>query len=368
MGSGEEGAVERAIVRRYRILYMSYPVIAVALSIAILALVMYLIGVDPIKGLRTLFYSSFGNAYYVTETLVRATPILMVSLGLMFAFSAGVWNIGAEGQLYIGGVAAAVTAISLGWLPPPIPLIVAWVAGGVAGALWAFPPAALKAKYGINEVFTTLMLNYVAIYFVSYLLHGPLMNPTTLFPETVTLPESSWLPRVVPGYRLHAGTIALFAVFVPLTYLVIKRTPVGFNLRLVGSNPELARSCGINIGRQVMLTLMLSGFFAGLSGANEVTGVVLKMRPDISPGYGYMGIAVALLGRLNPVGIALASIFMAGVVNGSYTISMMLKIPIGIAQFTQGLLIVIITLGELLIRRLTEARKAPVELKPGGGG
>lgn len=342
-------------------LYFLYPVIAVGFSLGIITLIIYGLGISPIEGLGTLLYSSFGNAYYTTETLVRATPILLVALGLAVAFTAKVWNIGAEGQLYIGGIAAATIAINSGWMPAPIPSILAWIGAGVAGASWALIPALLKAKYEINEVFTTLMMNYIAIYLSSYLLHGPLMNPTTLFPETVIIPPSSQLAKLIPGYRLHTGVLFSFLILTPLVYIFLSKTIYGFRLKLVGSSPEVARTSGINIKKQILIAFLISGFFAGLAGANEVTGVVLKMRPEISPGYGYMGIGVALLGRLNPFGIVLASIFMAGIVNGSYTLSMMLKVPIGIANFILGILIVLIVLGEVLISRVIEARKASFE-------
>jgi len=347
--------------KKVRIIYTIYPIISVIMALAILSLVIYLIGVDPAKALYYLYFGMLGNYNYVSETLIRATPILLVSLGLAIAFSAKVWNIGAEGQLYMGGLIAAMVALNSSNLPSAIAIPLIWLAAGIAGALWAFIPAILKAKYEINEIFTTIMMNYIAIYFTSYMLHGPLRDPMSHFPETPTIPENTWLPRIIPGYRFHAGALFSLVVLVPLVYILLSRSTLGFKLRLIGSSRETARYCGIDVEKGIVYAMLLSGFFAGLAGANEVTGVVFKMRPEISPGYGFTGIAVALLGRLNAIGVALASIFMGGLINGSYTMHRMAKVPVGVAYFVQGLLIILVVVGEYILRRVMLERKVKVE-------
>lgn len=334
-----------------------FSLFSVVLAIGVVALVIYVMGINPAEALYYLYYGALGNYNYVSELFVRSTPILLVSLGLAIAFTARIWNIGAEGQLYIGGLVAAIVALNSAHLPSIIAIPLIWITAGIAGALWALIPAYLKAKYEINEVFTTLMMNYVAIYFVSYMLHGPLMDPVSLFPETPTLPENTWLPRIFPGYRFHIGILLSLFVLVPFTYFILMRTSFGFKLRLIGSGYEVAKYSGVNIEKYIIYTMLLSGFFAGLAGANEVTGVVLKMRPDISPGYGYTGIAVALLGRLNPIGVALASIFMGAIINGSYTMSLKARVPVGLAFLIQGIIIITVVIGEFIIRRLIFERR-----------
>lgn len=337
---------------KVKVIYTLYPVISIVIALAILSLVIYIIGVDPIKALYYLYFGMMGNYNYVSETLIRATPILLVSLGLAIAFTAKVWNIGAEGQLYMGGLIAAIVALNSGGLPSAIAIPLIWICAGLAGAAWAFIPAILKAKYEINEIFTTIMMNYIAIYFTSYMLHGPLRDPVSHFPETPTIPENTWLPRIIPQYRFHAGSLFSLVVLVPLVYIMLSRSTLGFKLKLVGSSRESARYYGVDVEKSIIYAMLISGFFAGLAGANEVTGVVFKMRPEISPGYGFTGIAVALLGRLNAFGVMLASIFMGGLINGSYTMHRMAQVPVGVAYFVQGLLIILVVAGEYILKRI----------------
>lgn len=343
--------VKAISMRRIKFLYLLFPFISVLMSFIILIIVLLVIGVDPVKAMYFLYYGMMGTFYYLCETLIRATPILLISLGLIVAFSTRVWNIGAEGQLYIGGLVAALIALNMGDLPNFITLPVIWLSAGVAGALWALLPAYLKAKYEINEIFTTIMMNYIAIYFTSYMLHGPLRDPLSHFPETPTLPPNTWVPRIFHGYRLHLGTLLALFILAPAIHFLLSKSNIGFKFRLVGSNIETARYAGVNVKKCIIGAMLISGFLAGLAGANEVTGVVFKMRPGISPGYGFTAIAVALLGRLNAFGVVLASIFMGGIINGSYTMHRMAHVPVGVAFFVQGLLIILVITGEIILRK-----------------
>lgn len=326
---------------------------AVGLTLVVGAVFIVLAGSDPFTAYYWMYQGSLGSLPIMVETLVRSTPILLVSQGLAVAFTAKLWNIGAEGQMYMGGMLASIAAIMLQRLPGYSTLPVILLLGGLAGAFWALIPAVLKAYYKINEVFTTLILNYIALYLVSYLLLGPFRDPVSQFPETQTISKELWLPIVLQGTRLHAGVLLAVFIATPVVYFILKKTVFGVRLAILGANPEAARYSGINIVKEIVLSLVFSGFLAGVAGGVEVLGIQHKMRMEISPGYGYTGIAVALLGYLNPVGILLASLFIGGVMNGSSTMHRMAHIPVGMAYLIQSLAILFIMVGYLIQEKLT---------------
>ncbi len=341
-------SVEKSLVT----LKVMSSLIAVLLALLVSALVILLAGANPVEAYYYLGYGSFGNFVTLVETLVRSTPILLVSLGLSICFTAKVWNIGAEGQLYIGGLAAAIVGLACRNLPGCVAIPIVLSSSGAAGLLWAFIPAILKAKYEINEIFTTVIMNYIGLYFVSYMLHGPLKDPISQFPESPTLPLHIWLPKLIHGTRFHLGILIALLIFVPLTYYLREKTIFGFELKLYGANPKTAVYSGVKPEKVVLLSLLISGLLAGLAGGIEVTAIQHKMRLEISPGYGFTGIAVALLGQLNAIGVLAASIFMGAIINGSYTMHRMAKIPVGMAYFIQGLLIVFVVAGNILYERM----------------
>lgn len=319
---------------------------AVGAAFLVGAIILYLAGVNPATAYYWLFYGAFSATSFI-ETLVRATPLLLVSLGLAIAFTARIWNIGAEGQLYIGAILTAITGLFIQNIPQPLAIPMLLMIAGVGGAAWAMLPAILKAYYGINEIITTLMLNYVAIYIVSYLLHNPFRDPISLFPETATLPEQLWMPIILPGTRLHLGTILAFST-IPIVYLILKRTAFGMKLEILGSGRRTAEYARINVARLIIKSMLVSGFLAGIAGGVEVLGIQHKMRLEISPSispYGYTAIAVALLGYLNPILIAVTSIFLGGIINGSMTMHRMANVPVGMAGIIQALMIIFIMLG-----------------------
>lgn len=323
---------------------------SIGLAFVFCIMLIALSGKDPGEALFWLFYGGFSPAL-IPETFIRATPLLFVSLGLAVAFSAKIWNIGAEGQLYIGGVVTATLALYISGAPSPIALPMLILVSGIAGALWALIPAILRAIYGINEVITTLMFNYIAIYFVSYLLNGPLRDPVSLFPETTTISSSLWLPIVVPGTRLHLGVILAFLIMTPIMWFFLKRTALGLKLEILGSGEKTAKYAGIESVRMIIIAMLISGFMAGMAGGVEVLGIQHKMRLEISPPtspYGYTGIAVALLGYLNPLLIAATSFFLGGIMNGSTTMHRMVGVPVGMAGIIQAFIILFILLGYFL--------------------
>ncbi|MCS7136640.1 MAG: ABC transporter permease [Nitrososphaerota archaeon] len=320
------------------------------------AIIISSIGKDPLEAFYWLFQGAFSPSA-IPETFIRATPLLLISLGLAVVFTARVWNIGAEGQFYIGGMMTAILSIMFKDVPAPLALPVIILIAGLGGAFWALTPAILKTLYGINEVITTLMLNYVAIYLVSYLLHGPFRDPISMFPETETINPALWIPIVIQGTRLHLGVLLAFLVAVPLAYLFLKRAVFGLKLDILGSSPRTAQYANINTTRLIIQAMLISGFLAGLAGGFEVLGIQHKMRLDLSPStspYGYTGIAVALLGYLNPLLIALTSFFLGGIINGSMTMHRMAQVPVGMAGIIQALIIIFVLMSYFVEDKLSK--------------
>lgn len=261
-------------------------------------------GFDVIGALEALVLGAIGSPDAImSSTLVRATPLILTGLAVSVAFQAGVFNIGAEGQFLVGAAAATALALLLrDW--SSFPLITAvLLAGAAAGACWAWIAAELRARFHVLEVISTIMLNFVAGYLISYLVRGPLQEPTHVYPQTESIVAAARLPRLVPGTRLHLGTLLACAACVA-AWWGIRHTSAGFRLRAVGANPHAARSAGeIDVNRVTTRAFLLSGALAGLAGAIEVTGVTFALYENISPGYGYTAIAVALLARLDAAAV-----------------------------------------------------------------
>jgi general nucleoside transport system permease protein len=280
---------------------------AVSAAVAIVALSALLLEAghyDSVLALRALWNGSLGSTYALTSaTLVRAVPLTLAGLAVALAFRAGVFNIGAEGQLLVGAAVGAVIGVRLSAALGVLTLPAELVAGATAGALWAGIAAWLRSRFRVLEVISTIMLNFVALHAVGYLVRGPLQEPLHIYPQSNTLPDVAQMPKLIPGTRLHWGLIAALAAAV-LLWWVFRYTAVGFRLRAVGANPDAARSAGlIDVGRVTVAAFLMSGALAGLAGAVELTGVTFALYENISPGYGYTAIAVALLARLNPLAV-----------------------------------------------------------------
>ncbi len=339
---------QRTIIKMISIVSFFLGFLMLLLFIVILFI---FVGLEPITSLQLLFYYGFGTLNYFIEALLRGVPLLLISLGLMFTFMAGVWNIGAEGQFYVGAIITVAIALYSAWMPFPLPLILATLGGGLGGALYALLPAYLRVSRNINEVFTTLMLNYIAIYTISYLLLGPLRNPTTNFAETPPVPESALSPRILPHYRLNWLSILAF-ISIPIILIIRNKTNFGLSIKFMGQNPTAAEFIGIDKNRLILKTMLLSGFLAGLAAAHEVLGVVHAVRQGISPGYGYISIGVTYFGSLHPIGIFLISILAAGIINGARLVSFFLGIPIGLSDILFGALPLFIFISNKIVERL----------------
>jgi len=278
--------------------------LAATLAVGLLTLVALLVagGYDAPRALQALWDGSFGSGYALfSATLVRATPLVLAGLAVTLAFTTGVLNIGAEGQLLAGAAAAAAVGVHVGGAPAPLAVAAALAAGTLAGAAWAYPAALLRRRFGVLEVISTIMLNFVAVHVVGWLVRGPLQEPSRIYPQSASIAGAARLPLVLPGTRLHLGFLIALAAAAALWWAV-RRTAWGFRLRASGASPTAAASAGlIDVPRTAAMAFLLSGAFAGLAGAVEVGGVTYALYENISPGYGYTAIAVALLARLNPL-------------------------------------------------------------------
>jgi ABC-type uncharacterized transport system permease subunit len=295
------------------------PFLALVSAFAVVALGLWLTGTDAVQVFSALLEGAGGDQYRITETLVKACPLLYTGLAVALSLHAGVWNIGAEGQLLLGALATAWVGRYLTGLSPLLGLPLTCGVALIAGSLWAGGAALLKAKRGVNEVISTIMLNFIAAGLVSYCVHGPLMEAGGQYPQTDLLPASARLPRLLPPTRLHLGVPLAFLCAVAVWFFLF-RTKAGFKLRATGANAIAARFAGIRVDHQLTWALVLSGALAGLAGGVEVSGVTQRVYEKFSPGYGYTAIAVALVGQRSPLGVILAALFFGALEAGSGTV------------------------------------------------
>ena len=316
-------------------------VVAFFLALLIGAGIIALMGKNPLEAYAALLDGSAGNRNSIAETLLRAIPLSLAGVGVAIAFRAGAFNIGAEGQLFMGGMASAWVGLQFPNLPPVVLITLMAVAGMAAGGLWAGIAALLKAWFNANEMINTIMLNYIAIYLVNYLVHGPLQDPKSPLGQTARIAESAELPTLLQGTRLHVGLIiaVLAAVFV---FILLWRTSWGYQVRVVGKNPVAAKAAGMNVNRLMISALVLSGVLAGLAGFCEVAGVQHRMIENLSPGYGYTAIVVALLGQINPIGVLVSGVLFAGLQVGASTMESAVGVPSAVITVIQYLVVLLI--------------------------
>lgn len=327
------------------------PILGVIVGLLIGALLIVIAGADPIGAYRTLFDGAFGGSRQIIATILQTGPILLIGLGLSAAFKAKVWNIGAEGQYFMGALLGGVIGLYFPNLPRPLLIIAILLGGVIGGGLWALIPAILKIKQGVNEIISTLMLNYIAVLFMTYLTRGPLQDPNGYLPVSAQLDPVARLPRLFDT-RIHIG-ILIALVLIPLVYALLWSTPLGFKLRAVGERPSVAKYAGIHVEWMITFALVFSGALAGLAGVIEVSGVHSRLKTSISVDYGFSGILVALLGRMNPFGVAIAALFFAGLRTGVEAMHAVYKLPVALAQGIQA----IIVLSVLAVDALAQRRK-----------
>jgi general nucleoside transport system permease protein len=340
------------------------PLIAIGLTIVTMTVLFAIIGKNPLAALHVYFIEPVTDSYSLQEIAVKASPLVMIGAGLCFCYLANVWNIGAEGQFLIGAVCGSWLAVETqgtGAGPWVMPAML--VLGMLGGALYALIPALARVRFGASEILTSLMLVYVADLLMDYLVRGPWRDPKGFnFPTTAEFDPVATMPTLLEGSRLHAGCL-ISLVVVAVAAFLLGRTIMGFEIKLVGSASKAARFAGFSASRLTIATLVISGALAGLAGIIEVAGPVGHLQPNISPGYGFTAIIVAFLGRLNPIGIVVAGLFLALTFIGGEQAQIAMKIPLDLTKVFQGILLFYVLACDSLILhriRLTGSHKVPL--------
>ena len=324
---------------------LSYYLITILAGLLLVSLATLPYGLDPLTSIYLILKGSLGTRYGFSETIVRMSPILLTGLGVAVSFLVKFWNIGAEGQLYVGALFAALIGVYLP-LPPPLHIFIASLGGMVGGALAIYPSIYLKQRYNVDEVVTTLLSNWIYVLWISALLHFYWKNPLTHWPESPYIHETAYLPRI-PGFgRMHIGILIGIGLII-IYYIFYTHSKYGYELRMIGINPKAAYLQGIDVRKRVFIAALISGAIAGLAGAYEVLGISHSIREDISPGYGYSGILVATLGMNNPVGVLIASLFVSVIEIGMLSLQRITGIPYPLAQVFEGSLFVVAALAQL---------------------
>jgi simple sugar transport system permease protein len=339
-------------------LLMSLAGLVVALLLG--ALMLLALKVDPLKAYAALVEGAVGSTFGLTQSLVKATPLLLVGSGICIAFRANVVNIGGEGQIIAGALAGSSIPLAMPGLPGWVLIPLTCLGGFLAGSAWGFLPGILKARLRVNEILSTIMMNAIALQLMNLLLQGPLMDPEgiakgTFLAQSAQLPKSVWLPRLVPQTLLHAGLIvALVLAFV--AYALLWKTTIGFKIRAVGLNPSASRYSGINVPLYEALALTLAGGFSGLAGSIEVIGVQHRLMEGLTSGYGFTGIVAALLGGLHPIGLIPASVVFGGLLVGADKMQRSVQVPSALVTAMLGLIVLFVSGASLWAARWSRRR------------
>jgi len=326
------------------------PIWAVLLALLLGMVLVRLAGANPLRAYGELLRGAFADVFGFATTLVKTTPLLLAGLGVAVALRAGLFNIGAEGQIYLGGLAAALVGLYLHGLPPLMHIPLVLVAAFIAGGVWAIVPVLLKVFRGVNEVITTLLMNYVGILLVSFIVGGPLIEPGAPYPYTRPLAPSTTLPVIVPGTDAHAG-ILLAIVLAVVLHVLFTRTSLGFQLRSVGANPAASAAAGMNVRATLVLAMVVGGGLAGLAGATEVIGLKHRLFENFSPGYGYDAIVVAFLSNGQPLGVVAMAFFFGALRSGANIMQRSVGIPVAIVFAIQGLAVLFLAASLAIQRR-----------------
>lgn len=351
--------------RLKRLIHIATPFISVAIAVIIGSIVILLSGKDPIAAYSAMFRGSFGGVRQVGETLLRATPLIFTGLAVAYGFRTGLFNIGAEGQLFLGGLAAAFFGVKLGGLPWAVSVPLVLVCAALAGAAWAFIPAVMKAKIGAHEVITTMMFTYIGRYLVSWVISGPFKDEGAI-PQTPQLPVNSQLPRIsdvltfIEPNRAHLGVVVGVLVAV-VVWWILRSTVLGYEARAVGFNPIAAQTGGISVAATTVKSLCISGALAGLAGAVVVMGEHHRLFDQFSSGFGFTGIAVALLAKNNPLGVVAAAILFGSLTAGAGTMQLDADVSQKVISIIQGVIIFLVG-AELIVtwavRRIRDRKGA----------
>ena len=335
------------------------PVVSLALGFLVAGVAVFASGASPVDAYVALFQGAFTNHDAFSETLLATVPYIFLGLALALGFRAGLFNIGADGQFYLGAVFAVAAGTNLGGLPGFLQLPVSLLAGVVGGMLWGAVPGILKARFGAHEVIVTIMMNYVAYALTSWLVNGgPLVDPRhPNIPRTAPIDPGAMIPILWSGTRLHWGLV-LALLCVPAVWFLIERTTVGFRIRTVGMNPDAARAAGISVPLTLALTMGMSGALAGLAGGDEILGLQHYLPSSFSIGYGFDAIAVALLARSNPWAIIPSAFLFGAMRNGAGFMQLQTQVSSDLISIIQATVIMFVA-APLLVRWLFRLRAAP---------
>jgi ABC-type uncharacterized transport system permease subunit len=342
------------------------PVIATLAALAVGAVMLLFLKVNPVEAYAALWDGAFGSSNAFAETLVKATPLLLVGIGICISFRGDVINIGGEGQMIIGAVLATWVGLNFTGLPGWLTITLSMMAGFLGGAIWGGIPGVLKAYFSVNEILSTVMMNAIAVQLMNFLLRGPMIDPAqaemaSQIPQTARLEEIFRLPRLAPT-RLHLGAL-IAVIFAVLVYILLWRTTLGYRIRAVGQNPHASRYAGIKVQRYMVLALLLSGAFAGLAGATQVFGVNYRMITDgSSSGFtgsaGFNGIVAALFGGLHPILTIPASILFGALLVGANKMQRVVQVPSALITALNGLVVVFVVSSEIIRKRRQRRREA----------
>lgn len=325
------------------------PLVSVLLGILVGGIAMMFSRINPLEVYGALFIGAFGSTYVFSETIVVAIPLILISVGLVLVFKMNFWNIGAYGQYIMGAIFGTYFALitpenfSRTYL-----LIIMCIAGIIGGALWALLPAALKAYWKVNEVISTLLLNYIALYILKFLMYGPWRNPRSFgFPLTKTFALNARLPKLIAHTRIHLGLIFAIVAAIFIWWL-IKKTKFGYEIRVIGENEITAGYAGMDTGRKILVAMLISGGLAGLAGLTQISGIIHMLQIEINPDYGYTAIIVAWLSGLNSLTALIVSLFLGGLFAGASQIQITMKVPIGIVGLIESSILFFLLSGAIL--------------------
>lgn len=333
-----------------RLMLYVTPIAAVLLTVVIGAIIFSLIGYDGIGAVREIFLTPLTNAYKWQDLGVKAAPLIIIGVGLSVAYRANVWNIGAEGQYIIGGLAGTWVALATYGMTGPwiLPLMI--LAGVVGGMLYAAIPALLRTRLNVNEILTSLMLTYASVQLIYYLIRAPWKDPMGMgFPQTRLFSEAARLPNIIPGTIVHLG-VPIAIVVAVIAWFIMSRSVFGYQMRVVGAAPHAARYGGFSENKTIWLAMLVSGALAGLAGVLEVAGPFQRMVPGFPTNYGFTAIIVAFLGRLNPLGVILAGIVMAITFVGGEVAQTTIGLPNAATGIFQAMVLFFLLAGDILVR------------------
>lgn len=338
------------LVRRYgRIISAVAPLTAVITALLLIGILIFSLGKSPFEAYRALFVGAFGTLYDTATSLTRATPLILVGLGAAFAIRGSVFNIGGEGQIAMGGLAATLVGIYVPNLPGYIHLPLALLAGFIGGGIWGAIPGYFYAKRGTNLIITTIMMNEIALGIIQMMVKGPIQEPPGNYPQSPQVLPTAVLPLIIPGTVLHAGFL-LAILFAIILYVLLFHSPLGYEVRAVGENAIAARHAGVNIFATRVLLMVIAGGLAGLAGASEILGSQLRLRPAFLPNYGYEALAVAMLGQTNPLGVFIAGILFGALKAGAGSMQRATNLPMNLITVVSGVIILFVVLAKIMTR------------------